>query len=179
MLTTLSYGLYALYWTYITWKQYRDHTGETAYPVWHALAQFAPIYGWFRFHAHVIAYKDLMERRGTGNNLRIMPIMGIVVWVTLLGLFSATTTFATLILDSIRIVMAVTVICWMQFNINRYWANLESVERWQGEDYVLSRHARVGKGEILIAAIGTIFWILVILASLNLFPEYITLKSPE
>ena len=31
-LTVLSYGLYALYWTYVTWKQYRDHTGATAYP---------------------------------------------------------------------------------------------------------------------------------------------------
>ena len=179
LLTVLSYGLYALYWTYITWKQYRDHTGETAYPVWHALAQLVPIYGWFRFHAHVIAYKDLMERTGTPDSLRIMPIMGIVVWVTLLGLFSATNTFATLIVDSIRIVMAIAVICWIQLNINRYWSSLESMERWQGKDYVLSRHARIGKGEILFAATGAIFWILLILASLNLFPEYITLKSRE
>ena len=28
LLTILSYGLYALYWTYITWKQYHDHSGR-------------------------------------------------------------------------------------------------------------------------------------------------------
>ena len=28
---------YLFYWFYLTWRQYRDHTGDTAYPVWHAL----------------------------------------------------------------------------------------------------------------------------------------------
>ena len=166
-LTIISYGLYALYWTYVTWKHYRDHTGETAYPVWHALAQLVPIYGWFRFYAHVIGYRDLMERQSMRNSLRVRPIMGIAVWVTLLGLVSATTTFSTLVLDSIRIVIALSVLCWIQFNINRYWASLESVERWQDKDYVLSRRARIGKGEILVTTIGAIVWTLTILEYLD------------
>ena len=75
--------------------------------------------------------------------------------------------------------MALVVLCWIQSNVNRYWSSLDSMARWQDADYVVSRHARIGNGEIIIAAIGIIFWILVILASLNLFPEYITLNGAE
>ena len=179
LLTALSFGFYALYWTYVTWKQYRDHTGETAYPVWHALAQFVPIYGWFRFYAHVIAYKDLIEKQGMRNSLRIMPIMGIVVWVTLLGMVEGANLFGSVMVALIRIIMAIVVLCWIQFNVNRYWKRLESAELWYGNDYVLSRHARIGKGEILIATIGAIWWALIILAYLNLFPEYIAPRNTD
>ena len=162
LLTILSYGLYALYWTYITWKQYRDHTGETAYPVWHALAQFVPIYGWFRFYAHVMAYKNLMENQGTQNSLRPVPIMGIVVWATLLTVFiNATVPYSLVstILDLISILMAIVVLCWMQFNINRYWATLY----WTSIDSSPARHARIGIGEVLLTIPGVIIWILTIL----------------
>ena len=36
VMSILSFGIYLWYWFYMTWKQYRDHTGERAYPVWHA-----------------------------------------------------------------------------------------------------------------------------------------------
>ena len=44
LMTFLTAGLYIFYWMYLTWRHYRDHTGETAYPVWHALALAVPIY---------------------------------------------------------------------------------------------------------------------------------------
>ena len=74
--------------------------------------------------------------------------------------------------------MAIVVLCWIQINVNRYWESLESRERYYGKDYVLSRRARIGKGEILTATIGAIWWILIILAFLELFPGYIELRNP-
>lgn len=44
LLVIASYGVYPIYWMYRTWKQYRDHTGAEAYPVWHALTQLVPNY---------------------------------------------------------------------------------------------------------------------------------------
>ena len=60
LMTILSYGLYLFYWFYLTWKQYRDHTGGEAYPVWHALTLLVPIYGLFRTHAHMRSFSELM-----------------------------------------------------------------------------------------------------------------------
>ena len=164
LLTILSYGLYALYWTYITWKQYRDHSGETAYPVWHALAQLVPIYGWFRFYAHVRAYERLMEGQGTRNNLRIRAVMGIVVWVTLLGLVSAVdesyvSGIVSVSIDLVRILMATAVICWVQFNINRYWAE----RHWSSPEGPGVRRAPVGKGAIALTCVGAMIWIYIII----------------
>ena len=75
----LTYGLYLFYWFYLTWKQYRDHTGEEVFPVWHALTQFVPIYRWFRFYAHVRVYKDLMINAGVPSSLS--PFWAVVVMI--------------------------------------------------------------------------------------------------
>ncbi len=84
-MAVLSYGVYLFYWYYLTWKQYRDHTGQEAFPVWHALTLFVPIYGWFRFHAHVRTYKELMLRDGAPNSLN--PGWAVVIFIvsSLLG----------------------------------------------------------------------------------------------
>ena len=43
VMAVLSFGLYLLYWFYLTWKQYRDQTSQEAFPVWHALSLLVPI----------------------------------------------------------------------------------------------------------------------------------------
>ncbi|MSQ40942.1 MAG: hypothetical protein EXR55_04665 [Dehalococcoidia bacterium] len=58
LMSVLSQGLYLLYWFYLTWKHYRNHTGRDVYPVWHALTLLVPIYSLFRTHAHVRALKS-------------------------------------------------------------------------------------------------------------------------
>lgn len=73
LLTFLTAGLYIFYWMYVTWRQYRDHTGETAYPLFHALTLLVPIYQLFRLHAHIRVYQELMDAHGvpcTLNPLR-------------------------------------------------------------------------------------------------------------
>ena len=65
LLSVLSASLYGFYWFYITWKHYRDHTGdEMNFPVWHALTQLVPIYNLFRLHYHVSVYERLMQGIG-------------------------------------------------------------------------------------------------------------------
>jgi len=32
VMSVLSFGIYLWYWFYLTWRQSRDHTGESAYP---------------------------------------------------------------------------------------------------------------------------------------------------
>ena len=77
--TVLSFGLYLLYWMYLTWKQYRDsvtqphsqnqETATTQYPVWHALTLLVPIYGLYRAHAHMAAFRDLMRSQGLRSTI--------------------------------------------------------------------------------------------------------------
>ena len=86
VLSIISMGLYWVYWMYRTWRQYRDHTielaaenGETHHPVWHGLTQIVPVYGWFRYHAHVRSYKTLMQERGIANSLNPGLLTSIIV----------------------------------------------------------------------------------------------------
>ena len=60
IMTMLSDGLYLFYWFYITWQQYRDHSGNRAFPEWRTLSLIIPIYGFFRTHAHMRCFKKLM-----------------------------------------------------------------------------------------------------------------------
>lgn len=71
LLTILSGGLYLFYWFYITWKQYHDYfkADDNAYPVWHALTLLVPVYGVFRAHAHMRAYKEAMLQRGVATTI--------------------------------------------------------------------------------------------------------------
>ena len=88
VLTLLSSGLYVFYWMYVTWRQYRDHTGEIAYPVMHALALLVPVYQFFRLHAHIRVYQELMEQRGVPTTLNPLRAVLIYFGVVLLGMVS-------------------------------------------------------------------------------------------
>ena len=160
-LSIASFGLYWFYWMYRTWKQYRDQTGATAYPVWHVLTQFVPIYGYFRFYAHVKAYKNLMEARGIESSLNLAAIM--VIWIIakvaidrefiFVGLGADLIAEYRLILNIISLIaltVMMAVLCWIQTNINRYWASVDSA---------LAARARIGKGEILVVVVGILVWI--------------------
>ena len=160
-LSIASFGLYWFYWMYCTWKQYRDHTGATAYPVWHVLTQFVPIYGYFRFYAHGKAYKNLMEARGIESSLNLTAIVVIVIIARVaidrgfifVGLDADLIAEYQLILNIISLIaltVMIAVLCWIQTNINRYWAAV-------GDGF--ESRARIGKGEILVVVVGILVWI--------------------
>ena len=51
-----TFNLYALWWLGRTWWQLKQEDGDAGKrPIWHVLAMFVPIYGYFRFYAHVRA----------------------------------------------------------------------------------------------------------------------------
>lgn len=163
-LSLVSFGLYLFYWVYRTWEQYRQHTGENAYPVWHALAMLVPVYGWFRFYAHCKAYRDLMEDQGVPHDLKVAPILVVLiictavwspmptVWLNFYLGESDISVMIDLILDMVSLVgmlVATAVVCRIQANFNRYWAAV---------DGDLAYRARVGRGGMVLAALGLILW---------------------
>ena len=62
---------------YITWRHYRDYTEEQVFPVWHALSMLVPIYQFFRLHAHVRVYQELMAQRRVPSTLNAMRTVGL------------------------------------------------------------------------------------------------------
>ena len=79
LLSLLTTGLYAFYWMYLTWRHYRDHTGASAYPVCHALTIVLPVYQFFRLHAHIRSYRELMDEWGVPSTLNPMLSIGLAV----------------------------------------------------------------------------------------------------
>ncbi len=130
-LTVLSSGLYVFYWMFATWRQYREHTGEIAFPVMHALSLLVPIYQFFRLHAHMRVYQELMEQRGVPTTLSPARIVLIYFGVVLLGMVSfilpaeeplTTTQQAAYIAINVGQVTLLSWILWQaQTNINRFW----------------------------------------------------------
>ena len=163
-LSVVSFGLYLFYWVYRTWEQYRQHTGANVYPVWHALAMLVPVYGWFRFYAHCKAYRDLMEERDVAHDLRMAPILVVLiictavwspiptVWLNFYLGESDISVMIDLILDVVSLVgmlVATVMVCRIQANFNRYWA---------AADGELANRARLGRGAMVLAALGLILW---------------------
>lgn len=130
-LTVLSSGLYIFYWMYVTWRQYREHTGDLAYPIFHALSLLVPIYQFFRLHAHMRVYQELMEQRGVPTTLSPARIVLIYFGVVLLGMVSfilpaeeplTTSQQAAYVAINVGQVTLLSWILWhAQTNINRFW----------------------------------------------------------
>ncbi len=180
VMAVLSYGLYLFYWFYLTWKQYRDHTGEDAFPVWHALTLLVPIYGFFRTHAHVRTFKELMKNSGVASTLSPGWAVGLVALTGLLdgisfnvsGGFislqeiSRGTSLAVALLDALSITVVVGLLLQLQGNLNRYWGGLPEV--MSGE--VSLKSARIGAGEIILLVLGLLAWFNTLMLLFS--PEY-------
>lgn len=168
LLSVVSMGLYWFYWMYRTWKQYRDHTAAQAvpsgiwhHPEWHSLTQLVPVYGMFRYHAHIRRYKDLMVERGVPDTLNLGLLTTVVVINWILAILAGTMRspdlsagagllVAGIVLSILTLIVTIVVLCVMQSNLNRYWASV---------DNRLMHSARFGKGEILCIILGVLLWI--------------------
>ena len=141
IMMVLSLGLYFFYWICLTWKHYRDSTGEEAYPVWHTLTLFVPIYGLFRVHAHMRTYKELMT--GEGMSTTISPgwavVAVLVMWLFwILGYLIAGT----------------WLLLHVQGNLNQLWS------------YAYDRVDSTGFSvvELALVIVGIFFWTTILLA---------------
>ena len=158
LLSIVSLGFYWLYWMYRTWKQYRDHTVEIAaetgsshHPVWHGLSWIVPVYGWFRYHAHIRQYKALMVERGVRDSLNVGLLTTVVVISTIVSFVAVPMSgLASFIPGIIDLIVSIVVLCVMQSNLNRYWASVDSR---------LTRPARFGKGEVVCIILGVLCWL--------------------
>ena len=161
-MSVISMGLYWLYWMYRTWRQFRDLTsgapeqaGQTHYPILHGLTQLAPIYGFFRFHAHVREYKALAEESGVANSLNpgLLTIFVITGWLWGLagGIMGDPEILGVvgIILSLVALALSIAVMARVQSNLNHYWAELGGTP---------AQNARFGKGEIVCIVLGVIFW---------------------
>ena len=156
-LTVLSSGLYIFYWMFATWRQYREHTGEIAFPVMHALSLLVPIYQFFRLHAHMRVYQELMEQRGVPTTLSPARIVLIYFGVVLLGMVSflmpaeetvTPTRQAAYVAINVGQVTLLSWILWhAQTNINRFWQHRLGIRLgWMP----------LGMAEIVVVAVGLI-----------------------
>ena len=158
LLTVLSAGLYIFYWMYITWRHYRDHTGEIAYPIFHALTLLVPVYNLFRLHAHMRVYQELMEARGVPTTLS--PLRAVLVYfgVFLLSMVSLTLPAEapiSLAQQGAYVIINVgqaTLVAWMlwqaQGNFNRFWQHRLGMRLgWM----------RLNPAEMVVTILGFIF----------------------
>ena len=160
----LSHGSYLIYWFYLTWKQYREHTRTEAYPVWHALTLFVPIYSLFRTHAHVRAFKELMLNAGLSTNLSVggAVLLMFVYWlVSIIGLadawrsggFSGESAQGPALVSTVTGLISIAIVTWfvvhVQGSLNQYWASLKNVK---------AVNTNIGKGEVLFALLGLLSW---------------------
>ena len=155
-MSILSAGLYLFYWFYLTWRQYRDHTGKEAYPVWHALTLLVPIYSFFRMHAHVRCFKELMLGAGVTTALSagtavlavvVLSILGGVAFRLGFGEITQGVATALFLIYLAEVGITVGLLMQIQENLNVYWDGLSDSP---------SQDARIGLGEIVFAIIGVL-----------------------
>ncbi len=158
LLTALSSGLYIFYWMYVTWRHYREYTGEPAFPIFHALSLVVPVYQFFRLHAHMRVYQELMDARGVPSTLSPIRTVLIYLGVVLLGLVSfmlptegtlTTSQQAGYVAINIgQTVLLVWILWHAQTNLNRLW------QHYLGARLGLMPLA---PAEVIITALGCVF----------------------
>ena len=171
LLSVLSASLYAFYWFYVTWKHYRDHTGdEMNFPVWHALTQLVPIYNLFRVHHHVRVYEHLMQgvglrstiAAGTAFVLMAISLATGVVSIVMVNSnvnehVSQSEAVIYFALALVSVVIPWFVMYLVQANLNRYW--LTYGDR---NPRVAITTSEIGAGAIILTILGILIWVLTI-----------------
>lgn len=146
----LSSGLYMFYWFYLTWKQLRDATDKPHYPVWHALALFVPIYGWFIIIHHLRTIKGLQDKAEIKPSLNPGGLLGLVIISNVLFFQSVRWEgMVAFVLDIIGVALVVVFLVVSQNNLNRYWEHVNGTQL---------REARIGVGEVIFVLIGLLIW---------------------
>ena len=163
IMSVLSHGLYLFYWFFLTWKQYRDHTGNPVFPVWHAMTLMVPVYSLFRTHAHMRTYKELMLDAGVTSTINVGLTVALVFTSSVLDTvsfnlgggfagsieISTGTAAATAAINLISVAIVSGLLLHLQGNLNRYWHSLESAAIVD---------VRVGFSEVFLVFVGLFLW---------------------
>ena len=177
LMSFLSHGLYLFYWFFLTWKQYRDHTGNPVFPVWHALTLMVPVYSLFRTHAHMRTYKELMLNAGVTSTINVGLSVGLVFTSSVLdtvsfnlgGGFAGSTEIstgtaaATLFINLVSVAIVSGLLLHLQGNLNRYWHSLEAATIVD---------VKIGFSEGFLVFIGVFLWFDTVATLVN--PAFLT-----
>ena len=164
VMSVITNGLYLFYWFFLTWKQYRDHTGSSVFPVWHALTLFLPVYSLFRTHAHARTFGDMMRNANIPTAINPGGVVALVLLSWILGLVILELSgglFGTVdltvgdaitmtVLDLIAISLGIAVLLHIQSDLNEYWSAT-------GAEAVTI--APIHPAEVIVIIIGAIFWL--------------------
>lgn len=181
LLSFLTTGLYTFYWMYVTWRHYRDFTDTPAYPVCHALTLLVPVYQFFRLHAHIRVYQEMMQERGVPTTLRPIRTVGIflvvigLVWVAVrltadpeVGAMTGPEQLGYFAANVARVGLMAWILYQAQGNINRYWQHRVGM-RLANAPYSLV--------EVAMVVLGIINWIGWVVILLN--PDLLITAAPE
>ena len=156
VLSLLSFGLYQVWWFYITWKHLDSETSEEHHPVWHALTLFVPIYNLFRMHHHVSVVRNLATGAGVATSLSVgLIVILFAVSNVLDGISLRIDDRGTLIvLGVLSTVLTTTVLYLPQEILNEYWRSVRGANL---------REARLGVGEVILVLLGVLFWVILLI----------------
>jgi hypothetical protein len=120
-LVCLTFGLYAWYWFFDTWREIKRHDGDEAKrPVGHALAMLVPVYGLFRLHAHMRTVAGLV--RASGGVTSLSPGTAVVVGIVVNVLCSTGSHGKLgLALNLIALLLQGGLVAWAQAALNQAW----------------------------------------------------------
>lgn len=122
-LVVVTFGIYGFWWLGYTWAQIKTEDGDPKKsPLWHALAMLVPIYGYFRFHAHMRAIAALNKSdEGVGFTPTSMTLAWIVVNVMQAVAARLESAGWTTI---VAIVLLGALLAWAQRGLNITWTSL-------------------------------------------------------
>ena len=79
-LVSLTFGVYAFYWLFETWREIKRHDGdEGKNPLGHTLAMLVPVYNLFRIHAHMRTIRELVQ--SSGGRTTLSAGTAVLVWM--------------------------------------------------------------------------------------------------
>ena len=121
LLTTGTMSLYFFVHLGLMWAELkRARQDPSMKPVGHALAQFVPLYGWFRFHAHVRTLDQMLISAGSPHRVSAGRATAMYVIIAMFGLLAESqSTPAWLIFASVATYGAFA--AWRQRLLNIYY----------------------------------------------------------
>ena len=162
VLGLLTFGLYPLYWLYVSWKQLStETTGRDHHPFGHVMAMSVPIYGLLVLHNHFATIKSLQEREGVPSNIKPGWVVAAAILAWAVSLYDGSQ-FDVTILTFVGPLLWAAGAVWGQANLNAYWDRVTGTQ---------SRPAPAGPGEIITSVIGVVVSGLILFGSTNLFLE--------
>jgi len=124
-LVIATFNLYGMWWLGRTWWQLKQEDGDAGkHPVWHALSMLVPIYGYFRFYAHmrgIVGVAATPEARAA-----LQPGAMTVAWivVNVLGGTAGARVDVPASVLVLAIALSGALLGWAQHGLNAAWRSL-------------------------------------------------------